>query len=59
MVAVGFATQFFDGDRLLRFVRRRPLDVPAWALGALAAVVLTAILALGPEGVAPFIYFQF
>ena len=58
MVAVGFATQFFDGDGLLRLLRGRRLG-PAWAVGAVAALVLTAILALGPEGVAPFIYFQF
>ncbi len=58
MVAAGFLTQFFDGDRLWR-VWRRLSAWPAWALGAAAAVALTVILALGPEGVAPFIYFQF
>ncbi len=30
-----------------------------WLQGALAAVVLALILALGPKGVSPFIYFQF
>ncbi|MGI4953586.1 MAG: MBOAT family O-acyltransferase [Janthinobacterium lividum] len=30
-----------------------------WGLAALAAVVVVAIDALGPEGVAPFIYFRF
>ena len=58
MVAAGFATQFLDGDRLWR-AGRRLSSWPAWALGAAAAAGLTAILALGPEGVAPFIYFQF
>jgi D-alanyl-lipoteichoic acid acyltransferase DltB (MBOAT superfamily) len=58
MVAAGFITQFFDGDRLWR-AGRRLSAWPAWALGAAAAAALTAILALGPEGVAPFIYFQF
>ena len=58
MLALGFATQFFDGGRLWR-LHRRLSGWPAWALGAAAAVALTAILALGPEGVAPFIYFQF
>ncbi|NLG35465.1 MAG: MBOAT family protein [Lentisphaerae bacterium] len=58
MVAAGFATQFLDGGRLWRTARRLPAW-PAWAVGAAAALVLTAILALGPEGVAPFIYFQF
>jgi alginate O-acetyltransferase complex protein AlgI len=58
MVAIGLATQLFDGDRLWRLARRLS-GGPAWVLGAVAAVVLTIILALGPEGVAPFIYFQF
>jgi hypothetical protein len=30
-----------------------------WVQGGLAAVVFTIILGLAPEGVAPFIYFQF
>ncbi len=58
VVLVGFAMQFFDGDRLWR-VWHRLAAWPSWVLGATAAVVLTIILALGPEGVAPFIYFQF
>ena len=33
--------------------------LPAWCQGSLAGVVAAAINALGPEGVAPFIYFQF
>ena len=32
---------------------------PRWALGALAGVAVVGIDALGPDGVAPFIYFQF
>ncbi len=58
ILVVGFATQWFDGDRLWRFWSRL-VGWPAWALGAAAAVTLTLILALGPEGVSPFIYFQF
>ena len=58
LVAVGLATQGLDGDRLWR-VARKVSAWPAWALAAGAAVALTLILALGPEGVAPFIYFQF
>ena len=58
MVLVGFATQFLDGDRLWR-AARKVSAWPAWALATAAAAVLTVILALGPEGVAPFIYFQF
>ena len=54
----GFLTQCMDGARL----------APAWnaynrlppvAQGLVAAVALTVIVALGPTGVAPFIYFQF
>lgn len=58
MVVVGLATQIFDGDRLWKHLCHLN-RIPTWALGAAGALVLTAILALGPEGVAPFIYFQF
>ena len=33
--------------------------MPRWALGALAGVAVVLIDAMGPPGVAPFIYFQF
>jgi hypothetical protein len=33
--------------------------VPAWGWGLTAGVAVAAIDALGPDGVAPFIYFQF
>jgi len=33
--------------------------VPSWGLGAVAGIVVALINALGPEGVAPFIYFRF
>ena len=33
--------------------------LPIWGLGALAGIVVAVIDALGPAGVAPFIYFQF
>ena len=58
VLAVGFALQLCDGARLVRFtdhVRRWPV----WVQGGAAAVVFTVILGLAPEGVAPFIYFQF
>ncbi len=58
VLAAGFSMQGFDGNRLER-ITRRLADWPGWVLGVLAAVILTIILALGPEGVAPFIYFQF
>jgi alginate O-acetyltransferase complex protein AlgI len=34
-------------------------EMPPVAQGALLAAVLTVVAVLGPEGVAPFIYFQF
>jgi hypothetical protein len=33
--------------------------MPVWGLGAAAGIVVAVINALGPEGVAPFIYFRF
>ena len=33
--------------------------VAVWVQGAVAALILTLILGIGPTGVAPFIYFQF
>jgi hypothetical protein len=33
--------------------------VPSWGLGAMAGIAVALINALGPEGVAPFIYFRF
>lgn len=58
IIIFGFLTQFGDGQRMRKvwdgFARLNPV----WQ-GLLAAVILTVILALGPEGVAPFIYFQF
>lgn len=58
VLAAGFAIQFFDGGRLAplhRWMNARPV----WVQSALASIVLTIILGLGPQGVAPFIYFQF
>jgi len=58
MILLGYLTQYLDGSRLEplwdRVARLHPV-----ALGAVSALVLTVILALGPKGVAPFIYFQF
>jgi alginate O-acetyltransferase complex protein AlgI len=33
--------------------------LPGWSLGALTGIAVAAINALGPEGIAPFIYFRF
>jgi len=58
VLAAGFALQLCDGTRLAWLVGR-VRRWPAWVQGGLAAVVFTVILGLAPEGVAPFIYFQF
>jgi D-alanyl-lipoteichoic acid acyltransferase DltB (MBOAT superfamily) len=57
-LVVGFCTQFMDGVRLTPLWNAYNRLPVVWQ-GLAAAVVLTIILALGPEGVAPFIYFQF
>lgn len=57
-LVVGFAVQLLDGGRLAPLVKKVERLHPI-AQGALAAVILTLILGLGPQGVAPFIYFQF
>lgn len=58
VMIAGYSMQFLDGQRAgriwLRFNR-----LPLWIQAVTAALILTAILALGPQGVAPFIYFQF
>lgn len=58
VLVVGFLIQFLDGRRLRR-VWDEVNRWPVWVQGAVAAVVLTVILGIGPTGVAPFIYFQF
>ncbi len=58
VLAVGFALQLCDGARLA-WLTDRVRRWPVWVQGGLAAVVFTIILGLAPEGVAPFIYFQF
>lgn len=55
---VGFCTQFCDGDRIWATMNKLP-RIPAWVLTVVGVLILTIILALGPEGVSPFIYFQF
>ncbi len=58
VIAAGFATHFLDGWRLRRFWTALGRLHPVWQ-GLAAAAGLTIIQALGPQGVAPFIYFQF
>ncbi|MCX7819523.1 MAG: MBOAT family protein [Kiritimatiellae bacterium] len=57
-MAVGFAMQWLDGRRADGLARRAATLAPAVA-GVIAALLITMIFALGPRGVAPFIYFQF
>lgn len=57
-IGLGFCLQIFDGNRLEK-IWNAFSAWPFWLKGATAAIILTIILALGPQGVAPFIYFQF
>ena len=58
LIALGLAGQFTPDvlfDRAATVFAR----VPSWGLGAVAGIVVALVNALGPEGVAPFIYFRF
>jgi D-alanyl-lipoteichoic acid acyltransferase DltB (MBOAT superfamily) len=58
LVALAMSLHFLPPDwvRRVEFATRR---IPLFAYGALAGALIVAIAALGPSGVAPFIYFQF
>ncbi|HEV8680760.1 MAG TPA: MBOAT family protein [Stellaceae bacterium] len=58
LIAIGMATQFAP-DALFERTAAALARMPAWGLGATAGIVVAIINALGPEGVAPFIYFRF
>ena len=58
VVAAGLLVSFFPAEGLAR-ARTHFARLPALAQGAAFAVLLVALDALGPRGVAPFIYFQF
>src|SRR5215472_15767004 len=58
LIALGLAGQFTP-DALFDRVAHSFARVPSWGLGAMAGVVVALINALGPDGVAPFIYFRF
>ena len=58
LIAIGLAGQFTP-DALFDRVVLAFARVPSWGLGAIAGIVVAMINALGPEGVAPFIYFRF
>jgi D-alanyl-lipoteichoic acid acyltransferase DltB (MBOAT superfamily) len=58
ITAGAVAVQFLPGNKIERFAEKAR-DLPAWSLGLLLGVGLLLIEMIGPEGVAPFIYFQF
>lgn len=58
LLAIGGLLQAIPRDSIHR-IEARVRAWPAWALGAGAGVTIMAIDALSPDGVAPFIYFQF
>jgi D-alanyl-lipoteichoic acid acyltransferase DltB (MBOAT superfamily) len=58
LIALGLATQFVPADSSRR-IARGLAAWPSWALAAGAGLGAICIDALGPDGVAPFIYFQF
>ena len=58
LIVVGLAGQFIP-PTLFECAAGLFGRLPPWGQGALAGIVVAAINALGPEGVAPFIYFRF
>jgi hypothetical protein len=58
LIAIGLAGQFTSAAL---FERAAALfaHLPSWGIGATAGIAVAVINALGPEGVAPFIYFRF
>jgi alginate O-acetyltransferase complex protein AlgI len=58
LIVIGMAGQFLPSGSFER-VGLALQRVPYWGLGAATGIILAAINALGPEGVAPFIYFRF
>jgi alginate O-acetyltransferase complex protein AlgI len=58
LIALGMAGQFLP-DRLFERAADALADAPLWGLGAAAGAAVAAINALGPDGIAPFIYFRF
>jgi len=58
LIVIGLAGQFTSGA-LFERAAIALARMPGWGIGATAGIVVAAINALGPEGVAPFIYFRF
>jgi alginate O-acetyltransferase complex protein AlgI len=58
LIALGMAGQYTPPDLFERIAAGLG-RMPVWSMGAAAGLFVAAINALGPEGVAPFIYFRF
>ena len=58
LIALGLVGQFLP-ERVFERAAETLGRKPVWGLGATAGIIVAAINALGPEGVAPFIYFRF
>jgi D-alanyl-lipoteichoic acid acyltransferase DltB (MBOAT superfamily) len=58
LIVLGLAMQFVPGD-LPRRLANWLVTVPDWTLATASGLALAAIAAMGPDGIAPFIYFQF
>jgi hypothetical protein len=58
LIGLGLAMQFVPGD-LSNRIAARLVTVPDWTLATGAGLAVAAIAAMGPDGIAPFIYFQF
>ena len=58
LIALGLVGQFLP-ERVFERTAETLGRMPVWGLGATAGIVVAVINALGPEGVAPFIYFRF
>jgi alginate O-acetyltransferase complex protein AlgI len=58
LIAIGLAGQFLPRGSFER-AGQALARVPYWGLGAATGLLLAAINAFGPEGIAPFIYFRF
>ncbi|HEX3881118.1 MAG TPA: MBOAT family protein [Stellaceae bacterium] len=58
LILIGMAGQFTP-VRLFEPLAARLERVPLWGIGVAAGIGVAIVNALGPEGVAPFIYFRF
>jgi len=59
LVIAGMLLLQFTPPNLLRHLEEALAELPIPAQGALLGIIVATIFALGPRGIAPFIYFQF